>query len=151
MSTERRFVAQIAKAGSRSFIPIPFDPDVIWGAKGRHCVHGTIGGRVWRGTVTDYGGQKGLPVGPTWLRDNDLTVGDEVEVAVKPEGPQSDALAEDLTSAFAANPGTKAFFDSLTSFHRRNYMRWIDEAKRSETRAKRIAQMMEMLARGERM
>lgn len=149
MQAERAFVETIARAGSRTFVPLPFDPNDVWGAKGRHCLAGTIGGRCWRGTVTDFGGKSGLPVGPTWLRDNGLAVGDEVRVEVKPEGPQSDAGAEDLVAAFAANPESRAFFDSLTSFHRKNYMRWIDGAKRPETRAKRIADMMRKLKEGQ--
>lgn len=129
--------------------PLGFHPDSVWGAKGRHCLNGTIGGATWRGTITLYGDVWGLPVGPVWLRDNGLKVGDEVEVVVRPEGPQSDALAEDLTVAFSANPESKTFFDSLTSFHRKNYMRWIDSAKRPETRSRRIAEMMTMLSRKE--
>lgn len=129
-------------------VPLGFQPDSVWGVKGRHCLHGTIGGGTWRGTVTLYGDVWGLPLGPTWLRDNGLNVGDEVEVVVRPEGPQSDTIAEDLTAAFAANPDSRAFFDSLTSFHRKNYMRWIDSAKRPETRSRRIAEMMAMLREG---
>lgn len=129
-------------------VPLGFHPDSVWGVKGRHCLNGTIGGATWRGTVTAYSEVWGLPTGPAWLRDNRLKVGDAVEVAVKPEGPQSDALAEDLTAAFATSPESRAFFDSLTSFHRKNYMRWIDSAKRQETRSRRIAEMMAMLREG---
>ena len=37
------------------------------------------------------------------------------------------------------------FFESLPTFYRKNFMRWIDSAKRPETRAKHIAEVIETL------
>jgi hypothetical protein len=38
-----------------------------------------------------------------------------------------------------AEPEARRFFESLPTFYRTNYVRWIEESKRPETRAKRIA------------
>jgi uncharacterized protein YdeI (YjbR/CyaY-like superfamily) len=46
------------------------------------------------------------------------------------------------------NPATRATFDKLSFTHRREYVRWIEEAKREETRARRVTKAVEMLREG---
>jgi uncharacterized protein YdeI (YjbR/CyaY-like superfamily) len=48
----------------------------------------------------------------------------------------------------AVDPATLATFDSLSFTHRREYVGWIEEAKREETRARRVAKAVEMLRKG---
>ena len=59
-------------------------------------------------------------------------------------------LAADITEALAAAPAAQAFFDALPTFYRKNFMRWIDSAKRPATRAAHIAEMVELLKAGKR-
>jgi uncharacterized protein YdeI (YjbR/CyaY-like superfamily) len=47
-------------------------------------------------------------------------------------------------------PEAKTFFDGLAPSHRYEYLEWITDAKREETRAKRIGQALEWLAEGKR-
>lgn len=49
-----------------------------------------------------------------------------------------------------AEPEAKAFFDSLATFYRKNYIRWIESAKRPETRGARIAEMVTLLKAGQK-
>ena len=65
-----------------------------------------------------------------------------------PEGPQSTSLGADAADAFRAEPAAARFFDSLPSFYRNNYARWIESARRPETRAKRIAETVDLCRRG---
>lgn len=97
-----------------------------------------------------FGEQLGVLTGPAWLRDTGLEAGTEVEVVLMPEGPQSGALAPDITSALLSEPVAAKFFDSLPTFYRKNYMRWVDSAKRAETRAARIREMVQLLREGKR-
>ena len=55
----------------------------------------------------------------------------------------------DLLAALAAEPRAQAMFEILTSQNRYSVLLRIDSAKRSDTRARRIAQFVAMLARGE--
>ncbi|HLO96924.1 MAG TPA: YdeI/OmpD-associated family protein [Burkholderiaceae bacterium] len=55
-----------------------------------------------------------------------------------------------LKQALSAVPTALAFFDGLPPGHRREYIDWIAEAKREETREKRIAQAVEWLSEGKR-
>jgi uncharacterized protein YdeI (YjbR/CyaY-like superfamily) len=64
--------------------------------------------------------------------------------------PQSRAaVPDDLAAAFDAAPRARAFFETLDSRNRYSVLHRIETAKRAETRARRIAQFVEMLERGE--
>jgi len=58
-------------------------------------------------------------------------------------------IPQDLASALKANPGAQAMFQTLTSANRYSILYRIGSAKETETRARRIEQFVEMLARGE--
>ncbi|WP_086608451.1 YdeI/OmpD-associated family protein [Erythrobacter donghaensis] len=64
--------------------------------------------------------------------------------APKPELPVPPALA----AALDARPAARSAFDAFSPSHRREYVEWITQAKREETRDKRIAQAVEWLAEG---
>jgi hypothetical protein len=130
-------------------VPLPFDPDDVWGPKQVHHVRGTVGGCAVRAAVEPFAGGSAIALGPAWLRDRAVVVGTPVEVLLEPEGPQRDDLAPDLAAALAANLAAGVFFDALAQFYRRAYLRWIDGAsRRPELRAQRIAQVVDWLAAG---
>ena len=54
----------------------------------------------------------------------------------------------DLAAALRKRPKAKAHFEGLSPSHRNEYVAWITEAKRDETRAKRLATALECLADG---
>lgn len=56
----------------------------------------------------------------------------------------------DLKAAFAGNEAARATFDGFPTSARRDYLDWLADAKRPETRAKRLAQTVEWLAEGKR-
>jgi uncharacterized protein YdeI (YjbR/CyaY-like superfamily) len=58
-------------------------------------------------------------------------------------------VPEDLAAALTANPRASEMFGTLTSANRYSVIYRISTAKKDETRAKRIKQLVEMLARGE--
>jgi Bacteriocin-protection, YdeI or OmpD-Associated/Domain of unknown function (DUF1905) len=131
------------------YLPVPFDPDAVWGAKPAHHVHGTVGVCGVRAVIEPFGDGRGIRLGPAWRRDRGIGPGDTVEVVLKPEGPQRGELAEDLAAALAANPEAGTFFDALAQFYRRAYLTWIDGTKRRpDVRAQRIADVVSWLAAG---
>src|SRR5690349_23255173 len=136
----QRFKTTVAKAGSRTYIALPFNPNEVWGVKQRHHITGSINGYTVRGSLGSDGTQYFLPLGAAWRRDNGLDAGAKVDVVLTPEGPQSEALAPDVAAALDAAPQAKAFFASLATFYRNTYIKWIESAKRPETRAARIAE-----------
>lgn len=144
------FKATVAGLGARTIIALPFDPDDVWGVKQRHYVAGTVNGCPVRGCLTFDGARFFLPIGPAWRRDNGVEPGADVEVVLGPEGPQPDTISADVAAALNGAPEARAFFESLPSFYRKNYIRWIEEAKRPETRRDRIEGMMSLLKDGRR-
>lgn len=146
----KRFRATISRAGGKTLIPVPFDPDEAWGRKERHYVDGEVDGHRVRGLLIVNGTFVALPVGAAWLRDTQVALGTPVRVVLWPDGPQVELLAEEIAGALAAAPAAKAFFESVAPFYRKNFLRWIDEAKRPETRQARIGEMVSLLAVGKK-
>ena len=145
----KRFESTLVRARAKTYVPVPFDPNEVWGWKVRHYVKGSVGGRAIRGLLRSEGGGFALPLGAAWLRDNHIPASETVAVVLEPDGPQSEALAADITEALSASPDAETFFQSVAPFYRKNFLRWIDQAKRPETRAARIAAMVTMLEEGQ--
>jgi hypothetical protein len=136
---------------TRVMVPVPFDPDIVWGSKPEHRVHGTVNGMNVRASVEALSGGFGIVLGPAWRRDCGIAPGDAVDVVLAPEGPQRDDLAEDVRAALEAEPAAGPFFDGLAQFYRRAFVRWIDATKRHpEERARRIAEMIDLLRQGKK-
>ncbi len=144
------FDTVVEREGKFTFIGIPFSPRDVWGAKPRFSVNGTINEKAVRGTLGALGQDYFLRLGATWLKDNGVSPGDSVKVVLTLEGPQEENLAEDIKSALIAKENAKTFFDGLPTYYRKNFIRWIESAKREETRTKRIQEMVTLLEEGKR-
>jgi hypothetical protein len=150
----QRFTAMIT-AGPRGkvYLPVPFDPNEVWGQKDIHHVTGTVNGRKVRGPLRRFDSDSGpgLRLGDVWRRDHGIEPGVQVDAELGPEGPQQQDLAEDIVAALAANPEAKAFFDSLATFYRKGYLSWISATtRRPDVRAARIAEMIALLEQGKK-
>lgn len=67
----------------------------------------------------------------------------------KPKGPRKPLiLPADLEAALASNRKARATYDAFSYSHRKEYVEWVGEAKRAETRRSRVAQAVEWLAAG---
>jgi hypothetical protein len=147
---EKIFESTATKVGSKTLIALPFDPHDTWGRKERHYVSGSINGNPVRGLLVFDGTQFFLPVGAAWCRDHHLTHGTPVKVLLVPEGPQFEHLSDDIALALEAVPQAKKVFESLATFYRKNYIGWIESARRPETRQARIAEMVRLLVAGKK-
>lgn len=146
---EQRFKTTVVTVRHRVFVPVPFDPNDVWGTKTEHHVRGTINGMDVRGVLEPLDSGRGLVLGPAWRRDRHVDSGAPVEVVLEPEGPQRDDLDDDIAVAFGLDPKAAAFFDSIAQFYRRAYLRYIDATKRRpDERAARIAEVVALLAAG---
>ena len=66
----------------------------------------------------------------------------------KPASTAAVKVPAELATALSKNKKAKAAFEKFPPSHRREYVEWITEAKRDETRAKRVAQAVEWIAEG---
>jgi hypothetical protein len=131
-------------------VAIPFSPREVWGSKPRYYVAGDINGIAVRGTLGALGQDYFLRLGAAWMRDSGIELGTNVSVRLSLEGPQESNVASDIAKALSDNKKAKTFFDNLPTFYRKNFIRWIESAKREETRVKRISEMMKLLEEGKR-
>jgi uncharacterized protein YdeI (YjbR/CyaY-like superfamily) len=77
------------------------------------------------------------------------TFGDEVHITVEADdAPRVVAVPKDLAAALKKDRDAKALFDKLSYTHQKEYAAWIEEAKKDETRQRRIAKTLTMLKAG---
>jgi uncharacterized protein YdeI (YjbR/CyaY-like superfamily) len=69
----------------------------------------------------------------------------DVEVVVD-DTPREVTVPDDLAAALAGHPEARDFFAGLSYSHKHAYVSWIEQAKKPETRATRVAKTVEMLA-----
>ena len=60
------------------------------------------------------------------------------------------SVPPDLAAALAAEPSVQAFFDQLSFTHRKEWVRWIEDAKKPETREARVTKTIDELREGRR-
>jgi hypothetical protein len=128
-----------------AYVVVP--PEVVdaLGGGGRIPVRATFDGVEYRGSIASMGGTKVLGVLKAIREQLGKEPGDVLTVTVtRDDGPRTVTVAADLAAALAA-AGRRAAFDALSYSHRREYVEWIDEAKRADTRARRIAKTVERL------
>jgi hypothetical protein len=100
MGSERFAVTVVAAGRDSLLVPVPFNPNVVWGSKPRHHIAGTVNGVRVRAVIEPSGEGFGFTLGPKSPSRAGLAVGDEVTVDIAPEGPQRDDLAEDIAEAW---------------------------------------------------
>jgi hypothetical protein len=146
---EERFEATIATEGSGTFIEVPLDVPAVFG-RVRAPVRVTVGGHTWRSTVMRYGDRYVLPLARANREAAGVAAGDTVAVVLaSDDAPRTVEVPDDLASALDAAPGARAAFDGSSFSHRREWVEWVAEAKRRDTRERRVRGVVEqVLARG---
>lgn len=152
MGERHQFRAVIEDAGGGgAYVTIPFDAEQVFGKK-RVPIQATIDGEFYRGTLVRMGGPCHLLLILKEIRARiGKSFGDEVEIVLEEDSELREvAVPADLQAALDENPAAQAFFDQLAYTHRKEYARWIEEAKREETRRGRVERAVEMLLAGKR-
>ena len=152
MTKKQTFTAEIKNAGGGgAFVEIPFDVEEVFGSK-RPKVKAMIEGVPYRGILTRMGGDHHLLIILKEIRAQiGRTFGDEVKITVEPDTePRVIEIPEDLMKELKKDKEAKAFFDKLSYTHQREYVMWINEAKREETRQSRVVKTIEMLKQGKK-
>ncbi|HEY5197575.1 MAG TPA: YdeI/OmpD-associated family protein [Solirubrobacteraceae bacterium] len=144
------FSATLATRGPAAAVVLDDDQVAVVGegAK-RFPVRATVNGYVWRTTITRMRGEFLLGLSRAVREAAGVDAGDTVEVELALDtAPREVDVPEALSEALAGDPIAAAAFVGLAFTHRKEYARWIDEAKRDETRLRRIARALEMLHEG---
>ena len=145
-----RFHAQLQARGPAAAVVLDDDQvaAVGEGAK-RFPVVATVNGYTWRTSVARMGGEFLVGLNREVRAGAGVQAGDEVEVSVElDQAPREVEVPAALAAALASDTEAAAAFERMAFTHRKEYARWIAEAKRDETRERRVAQAVEMIRSG---
>jgi hypothetical protein len=118
------------------------------GAK-RFPVVATVNGYTWRTSIARRRGEFLLGLSRAVRQEAGVEAGDSVDVGLELDTAERTVdVPEALATALAGDPAAREVFDRLAYTHRKEYARWIEEAKRDETRQRRVGQAIEMLRAG---
>ena len=141
------FTAEILSAGQGGGHAVVVPKEVAAAFPGkRPQVLAHVNGVEYRSRLMVYGGQSYLGLRKDLLRQLRVAAGDQVQIELV-EDLQERVVVEppELTEALAQNPAAQAAYQELPFTHRNEYARWIDEGKKSQTRADRVAKTIKRL------
>jgi hypothetical protein len=132
-------------------IEVPQDVVTALGTGKRPPVRVSIGGHTYRTTVARMGGRFLVPLSAENRTAAGVAAGDEVDVDIEPDAePREVQVPADLAEALARDDIARASFEAMSFTHRKEWARWVEEAKKPETRASRLAKTVESLREGKR-
>ena len=117
------------------------------GAKHRSRVRGTLAGTAFRSNLVSMGGRLLLGVHTATVQTAGVSVGDRVKIAMEldTEPLPGDIVPPELEVALAKNKTARAAWEKMPPSHRREYVGYIDEAKKTETRVRRVDASIERM------
>jgi hypothetical protein len=135
--------------GGGAFVVVPFDVEKTFGKK-RVKIKAFIEGEPYRGTLVRMGSPHHMLIVLKEIREKvGKTIGDEINVELEEDLEERIVeLPADVQTALEAEPAAQAYFNKLSYSHQKEYVQWVTDAKREETRQDRIKRMIEMLIQG---
>jgi hypothetical protein len=133
--------------GAWVFLPVPFDVEQVFGFRARVPVSGTVNGAPFRNSLLPEGdGTHAMAFGKDLQAAAGAKAGDTVHVILRLDTePRVTEVPPDLQAALDPHPEAAEFFATLAPSHKKEYVVWIDSAKKPETRTARIAKAVAML------
>lgn len=141
----------IDPGGGGAFVEVPFDVEKAFGSK-KPKVKATFDGVPYRGILARMGTDYHILIILKSIREQiGKSFGDKVKVTVELDTePRVIEVPKDLLKELKKHKEAKAFFDKLSYTHKREYVMWVNEAKKEETRQNRIVKTIEMLETGKK-
>jgi Bacteriocin-protection, YdeI or OmpD-Associated/Domain of unknown function (DUF1905) len=142
-----RFTTTLLKFGpNNTGIEVPEDVLAAMGRGRRVKVVATVNGYTYRTSIAPAMGRILMPFSSEHRAATGLRGGEEIEVDVVPDdAPREVEVPADLAAGLDGSPEAGAFFATLSYTNKRSYVLWIEDAKKPETRAARVAKAVEML------
>jgi len=132
-------------------LQVPDDVIAGLGAGKRPAVLITINSYSYRTTAMFMGRRFLVPLAAEHRAGAGVSAGEEVDVDIELDTSVREVVVPvDLAAALAAQPSVQTFFDQLSFTHRKEWVRWIEDAKKPETRQARLTKTIEELGEGRR-
>ncbi|WP_241330099.1 YdeI/OmpD-associated family protein [Chryseobacterium arthrosphaerae] len=149
------FKAVIKQNGTMNaaFVEFPFSTEELFNKKGQVKIKAIFDGTVeYRGSLAKMKSDCHILGLTQEIRKQlDKTFGDEVSVSlVEDQEERVVDIADDIAAVFDENPEARIMFDKMSYTHKKEYIRWIEEAKKPETRENRKIKMIQMILDGKR-
>ena len=140
------------KNATWTFLVLPADASAKLPTRSMVSVEGTLGGHAFKATLEPDGqGSHWLKVTRAMQEAAGVRAGDSVRLEIAPASEEPEArVPADLRKALAAAPEARAQWAALTPVARRDWIQWLTSAKKEETRERRVASTLDMLASGKR-
>lgn len=149
VSSARRFRATVRRQGVNPYVDVPprvsraFAP---YARGGRISVRGTLNGKEVRATLIPVGGgHHRLFVNGGMRAATGVGAGDTVSFELRATHPEAVRPPSDVAEALRLRPDARNAFDALPASHRRELLRYIDDARTAPTRTRRIAKTVDHL------
>lgn len=135
----------VVNDGGGAWVEVPGDVIAALGGGGRIPVRATFDGIDYRGSIASMGGCMALGILKGIRSELGKGDGDAVTVTVvRDTAERTVDVPEDLATALQ-EAGLRESFDKLAYSHRREHVNAINDAKKPETRQRRIDKALEML------
>jgi hypothetical protein len=141
----------IVELGGKTATGIPIPDEVVesLGAGKRPPVTITVNGHTYRTTAVRMGGRFFVPLSAEHRTAAGVAAGDEITVEIEHDAaPREVALPDDLAAAM--DDAARTAYDGLSFTHRKEWVRWVEEAKKPETRAARVERTVAALREGKK-
>jgi hypothetical protein len=145
-----KFKAKIeAGDGGGAYVLFPYDAEQEFGIKGRVPIKATVDGVPYTGSLMKCGTSlHGLLILKTIREQCGKRVGDTIQVELWKDEELRTLEVPAPFKAAMKKAGVLASFERLSYTHRKEYCRWITEAKKEETRVRRLEKAVQMLKDG---
>ena len=136
--TTKTFSTTVVRKGSMCFIPLTFDPKSVFG-KIRAPVKVTLNGYTYRSTIAAMGGPPCIPLRKSNREAAGLQGGEAIDVRLDLDTDKREVKPSvDFVKALKNAPPAWERWRELSYSHQREHVEAIEQAKRSETRTRRI-------------
>ncbi|GAA2058006.1 YdeI/OmpD-associated family protein [Williamsia deligens] len=144
MSDSLRITVELEKRGPAAAIVLTDEQIATLGSAKTPPVRFTIGGQTVEGRIGRMGGENLLGLSKAVRTQLGVEAGDTVDVLIEADtAPREVELPGDLAAALDAEPGLRPAFDALAPSRRKEHARSVADAKKPETRERRIVAVLD--------
>jgi hypothetical protein len=130
-------------------LQVPDEVVTELGGGRRPSVRIGVGGHTYRTTVASMGGRFLVPLSAEHRAAAGVAAGDEVDVDIQLDvSPREVEIPADLAAALGADDVAAATYATLAYTHRKEWVRWVEDAKKPETRQTRLEKTVAALREG---
>ncbi len=139
-----------AGRGGGAWIKVPFDVKEAFGTGRTVRVIATYDGFQAKSSIAPMAGGHVLGIHKATREAVGKSVGDRIRITLTQDhSPRVVEVPPALAEALEGDPELKALYEKRSFTHRKEFARWVAEAKKAETRERRVARTLDMLRAGE--